>query len=301
MPRVLGLRVILAFPLLGFLFGRRLSSNGCPPYWGFYCSCFYGPCFAASPAKRSRSGLRLDVRDQLLRDFPDDGSSSDFSMEEDGDYVVINAYKHRALRSLFRSAQRKSIMIRLSQGNPPPPLLPEPEKPLQTSWIKLLVGSSVDRVHEAGYRLYRCGAGSMPPRRLSCASKYRIQSADEGQLIAAFRSSAHLEVNCFEFSLRLGFPWPLLYCFLDFFFAQVSRMKKRRIKTQRSTRGCPSCVRPLGSVPLGFLFALCALVVDQALCLNGLGHGAILIFGGSCFFHKHCSFDQVLSSGQASC
>ena len=96
-------------------------------------------------------------------------------------------------------------MIRLSQGNPPPPLLPEPAKPLQTSWIKLLVGSSVDRVYEAGFRLYRCAEGTMPPRRLSCTSQYKIRTSDEGQLIAALRSSAHLEVDCHEFSLRLGF------------------------------------------------------------------------------------------------
>ena len=192
-------------------------------------------------------------------------------------------------------------MMRLSQGNPPPPLLPEPNKPLQTSWIKLLVGSSVDRVYEAGFRLYRCAEGTMPPRRLSCTSKYKIQASDEGQLIAALRSSCHLEVGCHEFSLKLGFFRLALLHLFYLLATKVNRTKMQKTKTLRSIRRCPTCDRPLGFVLNVFIFVSYVLSAGQALCLNGFCHGATLIVGGSCPFLDQCSFDQVLSSGQPPC
>ena len=248
-------------------------------------------------AKRSRSGLRLDAR---INSRSIDGSSSDLLMDFDGDYVTISVYKHKALRSLFKNKVRKSLLIRFAQGNPPLPLLPEPEKPLQPTWIKLFVGSSIVQIYAAGFRIYRCGAGESPPRRLSSSSQYCIQSEDEGQLIAAFRASAYIEVDCFEFSLGLNaFVLDFLYVCL-ILLTQVSLMRRTRIKTPRPSSECHPCDRLLGFSYNFFFLLRMTFAFAQVLCLCGSPHCISLSkFWIDIPSQPCCWPDQVPSSGRA--
>ena len=88
--------------------------------------------------KRSRCGLSPDEKAAYRTEFPDDGSSSDASMQSDHDWVTLDAYKHRVFASRERKNAEK-MHLNLSLGNPPRPKVVLQRPPPQ----RLLIVNSV--------------------------------------------------------------------------------------------------------------------------------------------------------------
>ena len=160
--------------------------------------------------KRSRCGLSPDEKAEYRTEFPDDGSSSDASMQSDHDWVTLDAYKHRVFASLERKNAEK-MHLNLSLGNPPRPKVVLQRPPPQRHLVKIFVGSTPAMLFKAGFRTYRIIDTASKARRLARGSRLKIKNEDAGSIVLSLRASCHWTTTISECSLEPSFAFGFLH------------------------------------------------------------------------------------------
>ena len=237
------------------------------------------PCEDESPPpKRHRSGLAPDTHRLHVSEFPDDISTSS-SCESQHDFVVFDL-RHKPCFAGLHECGRAYCHIAVAMGNPPKPILPRDSDARQRTMLRVFVGTTIRQLHGLGVRLYRSKDLAGPCRRLSRSCQLKVDKANCKHLIATFRASCTLSVDCDEMS-----PVPILTagrCGTSLPFPAQANLRPEALRLPDSERQPSSrrLTRVLAAVSCAWAFV----------------RGFFLLAGGADCFDADCPFSDAVAT-----